>query len=66
MSRTVKKIDSEQASHKNTNKNAGKVIKLPDRGAKIAEIAYYKAHSRLLTLGYELENWLDADNEFNC
>jgi len=39
-------------------------ICLPDRDAKIAEIAYLKAESRDFAPGYELEDWLEAEREF--
>ena len=39
-------------------------ICLPDRDAKIAELAYYKAESRGFAPGYELEDWIEAEQEF--
>jgi hypothetical protein len=36
---------------------------LPDRDARIAELAYYKAESRGFEPGYEMEDWLDAERE---
>lgn len=39
-------------------------ICLPDRDARIAEIAYYKAASRGFEPGYELEDWLAAEQEY--
>jgi len=39
-------------------------ICLPDRDAKIAELAYYKAENRGFAPGYELEDWLEAEREF--
>ena len=39
-------------------------ICLPDRDAKIAELAYYKAESRGFEPGYELDDWLEAEREF--
>ncbi len=41
-------------------------ICLPDRDAKIAELAYYKAENRDFAPGYELEDWLQAEQEFCC
>lgn len=35
----------------------------PDRTAKIAEIAYYKAENRDFQPGYELDDWLEAEKE---
>ena len=39
------------------------VIFLPDRDAKVAELAYYKAESRGFEPGHELEDWLEAEGE---
>lgn len=39
-------------------------ICLPDRDAKIAVLAYYKAESRGFAPGYELEDWLEAEQEY--
>ncbi len=39
-------------------------ICLPDRDAKIAELAYYKAERRGFEPGYELDDWLEAEREF--
>ncbi|PPK75973.1 Protein of unknown function (DUF2934) [Methylobacter tundripaludum] len=39
-------------------------ICLPDRDAKIAEIAYRKAENRGFEPGHELEDWLEAEQEF--
>jgi len=39
-------------------------ICLPDRDAKIAEIAYLKAENRGFEPGHELEDWLEAEQEF--
>ena len=38
--------------------------KSPDRHAKIAELAYYKAEKRGFEPGLELDDWLEAENEF--
>jgi hypothetical protein len=37
----------------------------PDRDAKIAECAYYKAKKRDFALGYEFEDWLEAERELS-
>lgn len=34
-----------------------------DRDARIAEIAYLKAESRGFERGYELQDWLEAEQE---
>ncbi len=47
-----------------TPEEDGSTICLPDRDAKIAEIAYLKAESRDFSPGYELEDWLEAEREF--
>jgi len=36
---------------------------LPDRNARIAELAYYKAESRGFEPGHEMEDWLEAERE---
>lgn len=35
----------------------------PDRDARIAELAYYKAESRGFEPGHELEDWFEAEQE---
>ena len=39
-------------------------IFLPDRDARIAELAYYKAESRGFEPNHELDDWLEAEQEF--
>ncbi|MCK9395166.1 MAG: DUF2934 domain-containing protein [Methylobacter sp.] len=39
-------------------------ICLPDRDAKIAELAYFKAESRGFEPGHEIEDWYEAEQEF--
>ena len=39
-------------------------ICLPDRDARIAELAYYKAESRGFESGHELEDWFEAEQEY--
>ena len=43
---------------------SGDTICLPDRDARIAELAYIKAESRGFEPGHELEDWLEAEQEF--
>jgi hypothetical protein len=43
---------------------SGDTICLPDRDARVAELAYYKAESRGFEPGHELEDWLEAEQEF--
>jgi len=43
---------------------SGDTIFLPDRDAKIAELAYYRAENRDFEPGHELEDWLEAEQEF--
>ncbi len=40
-------------------------ICLPDRDARIAEIAYLKAERRGFKPGHEMDDWLDAEKEFS-
>jgi hypothetical protein len=40
------------------------VICLPDVSAKIAESAYYKAESRGFEPGHEVEDWLEAEQQY--
>jgi hypothetical protein len=54
-----------KSKEKISNPDDGRsTICLPDRDAKIAELAYYKAEKRKFKLGYELEDWLEAEREF--
>jgi hypothetical protein len=43
---------------------AATTICLPDRDARIAEIAYHKAECRGFEPGHEVEDWLEAEQEF--
>jgi hypothetical protein len=43
---------------------SGDAIYLSDRDARIAELAYLKAESRGFEPGHELEDWLEAEQEF--
>lgn len=43
---------------------SGNTISLPDRDAKVAELAYYKAESREFEPGHELDDWLEAERDF--
>jgi len=60
MARTAKKAKEEVS---NQEENSAPIY-LPDRDAKIAELAYYKAENRGFAPGYELEDWLAAEQEF--
>lgn len=61
MARAAKKTVNEDVSN---HEEESLTIFLPDRDAKIAELAYYKAESRGFAPGYELEDWLQAEQEF--
>jgi len=61
MARTAKKTVKEDVSN---HEEKSPTIFLPDRDAKIAELAYYKAESRGFAPGYELEDWVQAEQEF--
>ena len=57
MARTVKnKVNSDPGESGNT-------IYLPDRDARVAELAYYKAEIRGFEPGYELVDWFEAERE---
>lgn len=43
--------------------DSGNSINLDNRDARIAEIAYLKAESRGFERGYELQDWLEAEQE---
>ena len=55
--KTKNKVNSDSETSDDT-------IFLPDRDARIAELAYYKAKSRNFEPGHELEDWLEAEQEF--
>jgi len=38
---------------------------LPDRNAEIAEIAYLKAEKRGFAPGHAMDDWLEAEQEFD-
>ncbi len=40
-------------------------INLPDCYTKIAEIAFYKAERRGFEPGHELDDWIEAEQEFH-
>ncbi|MDO9169030.1 MAG: DUF2934 domain-containing protein [Methylobacter sp.] len=61
---TKKAKDQTKNQEVSTSAEDRSTIYLPDRDAKIAEIAYHKAESRDFTPGYELEDWLEAEREF--
>ena len=61
MAATAKKVKEEMSSD---IEESGNIINLPDRDAKVAELAYYKAESRGFEPGHELEDWLEAEREF--
>ena len=41
------------------------VVCLPDRDARIAELAYYNAEQRGFAPGHDLDDWLAAEQEFS-
>jgi hypothetical protein len=61
MTTTVKEVKDEASSD---TKEFGDTIGLSDRDTRIAELAYYKAESRGFEPGHELEDWLEAEQEF--
>jgi hypothetical protein len=40
-------------------------INLPDCCTKIAEIAFYKAERRGFEAGHEIDDWIEAEQEFH-
>ena len=56
-------IKKAQENSSNPDENSSTIC-LPDRDAKVAELAYYKAESRNFEPGHELEDWLEAEQEF--
>ncbi|MDO9048613.1 MAG: DUF2934 domain-containing protein [Methylobacter sp.] len=60
MAKTAKKAKEEIS---NPEEDCSTIC-LPDRDAKVSELAYYKAESRGFSPGYELEDWLEAEQEF--
>ncbi|MDO9271141.1 MAG: DUF2934 domain-containing protein [Methylobacter sp.] len=60
MAKTAKKAKEEIS---NPEEDCSTIC-LPDRDAKVAELAYYKAESRGFAPGYELEDWFEAEQEF--
>ena len=61
MATTVKQVKDEISSD---IEETGDAICLPDRDARIAELAYYKAENRDFEPGHELGDWLEAEGEF--
>jgi len=61
MATTVKEVKDEASSD---TKEFGDTIGLSDRDTKITELAYYKAESRCFEPGHELEDRLEAEQEF--
>lgn len=60
MSATIRKIKKAISPDTDT----ATTICLPDRDARIAEIAYYKAECRGFEPGHDVEDWLEAEREF--
>jgi Protein of unknown function (DUF2934) len=61
MSRTAQKIKNEIVSKQ---ERSHETI-LPDRNARVAELAYFKAQNRSFEPGHELDDWLEAEQEFD-
>lgn len=61
MTTTLKKAKHELGSDPEEPCNT---VDFPDRNARIAELAYYKAEQRNFEPGYELDDWLAAEREF--
>jgi Protein of unknown function (DUF2934) len=63
--RTFDESQSENAESTDVPKATfvGEQLIYADRGARIAEAAYFRAQQRGFTPGYELEDWLAAEKE---
>ena len=64
MAITAKKAkDQTKNQEVSTSDEDCSTICLPDCDSKIAELAYLKAENRAFAPGYELEDWLEAEQE---
>lgn len=61
MSKTAKKVKEDISNSQEVNIDGT----TREYNTKIAEIAYYKAESRGFAPGYELNDWLEAEQELN-
>ncbi|MFZ2406677.1 MAG: DUF2934 domain-containing protein [Methylobacter sp.] len=59
MAATAEKTKDDVSNHGEDSS----MICLPDRDARIAELAYFKAENRGFAPGHELEDWLEAEQE---
>ena len=60
----VKKMRFEESTEAN-QASGGEMQNDCDRYEKIAEMAYYKAEQRGFEAGRDLEDWLEAEREFD-
>lgn len=60
MLNAVKKIKNEMGADPEEPRNT---IDFPSRDVIIAKLAYYKAQQRGFEPGYELDDWLEAEQE---
>ncbi|WP_394754408.1 DUF2934 domain-containing protein [Crenothrix sp.] len=57
-------INPDMERNTDSSNSSDSAICLPDRDAKISELAYYKAENRGFDPGHELEDWFAAEQEF--
>lgn len=56
--------NKEDKTTKSTEAMPDVAVCCPDRDARIAELAYYRAENRGFEPGHELEDWLAAEQEY--
>ncbi len=62
----TKKAKDDVVASNEASEASNEAICLPDRDAKVAELAYHKAESRGFEPGHELDDWLEAEHEYSC
>lgn len=55
---------SEKKHNEKSSDKTDQAIILPSIDANIAERAYYKSESRGFQPGYEIDDWLEAEQEY--
>jgi hypothetical protein len=62
MNKTNRRFDNESFAR---TKNRGRVAYQPDRGARVAKIAYKKAKDKAVSPGQKLDDWLEEEQELS-
>lgn len=57
------KINQTKQQLNSSTEEPAEVIPEPEIDERIAELAYYKAESRGFEPGYEMQDWLEAEQE---